>query len=92
MKMLNDTRLTSNKDGSLTVSTHLFVNTLSLPEINVAGTTVKATLKSGGGTPGPDTDIFVEVTIPKKAVQPVPVAHPVVAPVAVAAPAVEVKK
>lgn len=67
--MLHDTKEIDNKDGSITVKTSLFVNRNVVPDLNLSGAAVKSSVVPGGQNPGPDAEILVEVTLPKKAVQ-----------------------
>lgn len=69
--MLHDMKQVEAKDGSMKIQASLFVSKLVLPGYNLAAATVTAKALSGGATPGPDVEIFVEVTIPKVAAKPV---------------------
>lgn len=85
--MLHDTREVDGKDGSVKILTSLFVNRKSLPDLNLPGATLKTTLAPGGKEPGPDAEILVEVTFPRKVVQAAPAVPKPLAPPAPPVPA-----
>jgi hypothetical protein len=82
--ILNNTKLHNDPDGTTRLTTSLMVNAASLPLLNVASITAKAILppvaKVNTVPPGPvepikpgtEVEIFVEVVIPRKAVQAAP--------------------
>lgn len=64
--MLHDAKFAYDEKGSAKHFATLFIPTVILKDLDLNKAVLKVSAIPGGTNPGPDTEISVEVTLPKK--------------------------